>query len=158
MTTDIPRGSGEFVYYHVEDREGANKYRNGEPLTIADLRDDVPLFLCENPKEWFPDYLPSEKRSEFTVYEVRFSVPSYIVFNDDTKKDHFSNPYFDMFYVREVDGKRTIALTDKFKKIHEGSTVDLFCMKTERELSECFLVNSSKRVTSITPIKVRRFK
>lgn len=157
MDLDRPRGSGEFVYYHVEDQEGASNYRDGEPLTIADLRDDVPLFLCENPKEWFPDYLPSERKSAFTVYEVRFSVPSYIVFNDDTKKDYFKNAYFDLFYNREVDGKYKTVLTDKFKKLHEGSSVDLFCLKTERELSECFLVNSSKRVTSITPIKVRRF-
>ena len=62
--------NGNFIGYHVE---GGEIFKNvGEvSLTKMNIDGTRPLFLCNNPKEWYPEHLPNNKDT-YKVLKVVF--------------------------------------------------------------------------------------
>lgn len=147
----LDKETGEYVAYHIESKKDSEKYRNEGSLTTDLLKDDIPLFLCANLKEWYPSHFSTEGKKDIVIYQIRFKVKSYIVFNSKENENHFHNTYFDLFSV-EIDdttGYSYCSPSDCLKRLRNISPIDLFWLIPEKELSEGFLINAKQHVTSI---------
>ena len=62
--------NGNYIGYHIE---GGETFKNvGEvSLTKMNIDGTRPLFLCNNPKEWYPEHLPNNKDT-YKVLKVVF--------------------------------------------------------------------------------------
>lgn len=67
-----------FVGYHVEGGE-TFELSGSVPLNINTPRDDFPLFIANNPNEWFPHHL--ENKDEYKVYKILFERIPFFVFS-----------------------------------------------------------------------------
>jgi len=146
--------TGEYVAYHIESTKDSIKYRSESSLTIDLLKDDVPLFLCANLKEWYPSHFSTEDKKDIVIYQIRFKVKSYIVFNSKENENHFHSAYFDLFSteIDDTSGHTYCSPSDCLKQLRNVSPIDLFWLIPEKELSEGFLINAKQHVTSITKL------
>ena len=146
--------TGEYVAYHIESKKDSIKYRSESTLTIDLLKDDVPLFLCGNLKDWYPSHFSTEDKKDIVIYQVRFKVKSYVIFKSKENENHFNSAYFDLFSIKidDTSGHAYCSPSNRLKKLRNISPIDLFWLIPEEELSEGFLINAKQHVTSITKL------
>ena len=130
-----------FVGYHVEGGE-TFELSGSVPLNLNTLRDDFPLFIANNPNEWFPHHL--ENKDEYKVYKILFERIPFFVFSKQS--EYMKNTPYPLSY---NDGK--LRVTDMTK-----NEIHLFILdrNDEGELTESYLIYPSKHVRSITQINL----
>lgn len=141
-------GDGTYTAYHVEGGETLDihkvidkEYNN---LTLKTLSNKHPLFICNNPYEWFPSH--STDFSKYKILEIKFKKPPFYV------EGIFKN-YQDLFYFifeERSDQKEKYRLSERGIKLH-NSGIDLFIYDSSDgvELSEAFLLFPKNYVISI---------
>ena len=130
-----------FVGYHVEGGE-TFELAGSIPLSTDTLRDDFPLFIANNPSEWFPHHL--ENKDEYRVYKILFERIPFFVFNEQSL--YMKNT---PRHLRDRDG-RLCADT----MIQNGVRLFILDENDANDLTESCLIYPSKHVRSITQISL----
>lgn len=131
------------IAYHIEGGE-TFELANKIPLSMETLHDNRPLFLCNNPKEWFPYHL--KDKSGYRVLEVTFTMPERgLSFKHWDKYDElvvYSSENNDYVYSSVLE-----------EHISNGFHIFVLDEDNDRkELGEIMLINPTKYVTSIREI------
>jgi hypothetical protein len=132
---------GAYIGYHVEGGETLSRSTQ-PPLSMKTLKNDKPLFLCNNPDEWYPKHLSNSNC--YRVYKVRFSPVKSAEF---TRFD----TYHKVFDVIENNGVSNTTLS-RLGKSWSRFNIELFTLlpsNDKDEISEAFLMNSRNKVLSI---------
>lgn len=131
------------IAYHIEGGE-TFKLTNNIPLSMKTLHDNRPLFLCSNPKEWFPYHL--KDKSDYRVLEVTFIIPEHGLSFKHCDK------YHELFWYSIENNKY---IYSSVLEEHISNGFHIFVLdedNDQKELSEIMLINPSKYVTSIMDI------
>ena len=131
------------IAYHIEGGE-TFELANNIPLSMKTLHDNRPLFLCSNPKEWFPYHL--KDKSGYRVLEVTFIMPEH-----GLSFKHYDK-YHELFWYSSENNEY---IYSSVLEEHISNGFHIFVLdedNDQKELSEIMLINPSKYVTSIMDI------
>ena len=131
------------IAYHIEGGE-TFELTNNIPLSMKTLHDNRPLFLCSNPKEWFPYHL--KDKSGYRVLEVTFIMPEHGLSFKHCDK------YHELFWYSSENNEY---IYSSVLEEHISNGFHIFVLdedNDQKELSEIMLINPSKYVTSIMDI------
>jgi hypothetical protein len=131
------------VGYHVEGGETFELSKTGE-LSMGTLDNARPLYMCDNPVEWYPAHLKYHR--DYRVYAISYNVPTLSL--------NFKN-WEEYNSLVEWDGKKYIRSKDLKKYISAG--YHLFTLDKDNdkgELTEFILINPKEYVVSIKPMDV----
>lgn len=126
-----------YIGYHIEGGE-TFELAGSVPLSMDMLRNDRPLFLCNDPGVWM-------NTDDQCVYEITFKLPKALVF-------HSNSDYHSLF--RYVAASNTWQYTKRMTQVLR-SNFEGFILETENDRgseSECFLIRPKDCVLSIRRI------
>lgn len=134
-------GGNRYIAYHVEGGETLI-LSGGRKLSMETLTDKRPLFLCNNPEQWWPSHI--DEYEEYRLLEIEFEAPPGIEF-------YKNKTYHSLFSFNDKDYELTMRTKSLMAR---GLRLFVLPLLNDcGELSEAFLLEPTKYVKSIKVIK-----
>ena len=141
--------NGNYIGYHIE---GGETFKNvGEvSLTKMNIDGTRPLFLCNNPKEWYPEHLPNNKDT-YKVLKVVFKpIKEHVV---PKAKDFNKLLLTERFDLQQQEVTQHYASKEMEKLLDDK--IDLVILSPDndkKELSEAMLFNAKFHIVDISVV------
>lgn len=136
----------QLTSYHIESKE-AKEQNNGVCLSLESLDNNRPLFLCNNPEEWWPSHLDTDG---YSIYEIAYNEPPNIYKTKNYDVYHKLFKYTDDELNKCVFSEQLIIMIKCDTHLFE-----LEKNNDKKELSELFLIFPKQYITSIRKVDIQ---